>query len=646
MSDDRTTHLIDSHQSGGMTSAERDELNALLMRSEDARKEFLRAARVHVGLTLALNRDTVIAEDDAEAEGKVSPAGSGRMAVAAPLRGFRRLAQEFMSQPLSLVLLVSAMISAGLLIWQLSQSRPVEVVRDPHPALPAEATPKIVAQLSRTAGAKWRPAENGKLPIDGMNLLAGDRLALREGLAEIVFHTGATVILQGPAELEVGGRGSGVRSQESGVRGQGSGQRGDNSCSLIIGKLVARVPEQAHGFTVHTPTLKIVDLGTEFGVTVQTAKNLTPDSRLLTPVLTEVHVLRGEVIVYDDVVAKRARQNGPSTLKGGDGLICRADGQWASIKANASAFVSRVPVHTPSIAGVTWPRDSSLRPGDIVAMTSHDLKLVKIDPKTGAQALLATGKRDVHGDWTCVAIDRKGNVLVGARRLPGVAAGVLRINPRDGAITVLGRGGQFSPDGSAAFHGLAEAADGDVYATLQSKGDGQIVRIDPVTGDTSRVAALSDACGIHMDVNGRDFMVTGSDTGVIAQLRDGVVTPWLADRQHLGALLSVVVRPEGQVLVGCTKGEVRKIFKIGRDAPHEVTMVATLPVADRATDRQGGPWNIAAEADGNLIASPGGHDTRILRIDTTNGNVSVVSAGGLLGGETLVTVVPEILTQP
>lgn len=390
-----------------------------------------------------------------------------------------------------------------------------------------------------------------------------------------------------------------------------------------------------------------MDLGTEFGVTVQTAKNLTPDSRLLTPVLTEIHVLRGEVIVYDDVVAKTARQHSPYTLKAGDGLTCRADGQWDSIKANAAAFVSRVPVHTPSIAGVTWPRDSSLRLGDIVVMTSHDLKLVKIDPKTGAQTLLATGKRDVHGDWTCVAIDRQGNVLVGARRLPDVGLGVLRINPRDGAITVLGRGGQLSPEGAPAFHSLAEAADGALFATLQSKGDGQIVRIDPVSGDTSRVAALPDACGIHMDVGGRDAVVTGSDTGTVAQLRNGVVTPWVADHQHLGAPLSVVVRPDGQVLVGGTQGEARKILKIGRDAPHEVTTVATLPSADRPPgDRLGGRWNIAVEADGSLIASPWEHDTRIFRIDTTNGNVSVVSAGGLLGGEALVTVVPEILTQP
>jgi hypothetical protein len=636
MSEERTTYLIDGHLNGEMTPAERDELNALLVRSEDARKEFIRAARFHVGLTLALNRDTVIAKDDAEAAEMVSPAGARRKAMAASFGGIRRLGQDFMSQPLSLVLLVSALISAGLLIWQLSHSRPVEVARDPRHALPSDATAQSVARIVRTAGAKWIAAANGKLPIDGMSLLAGDQLVLREGLAELVFHTGATVTLQGPAELVVAADSS-----------DQSKAKPFSSCSLSAGRLVAHVPQQARGFTVMTPTTRVVDIGTEFCVSVIAENGKRRTELIPLAPTTQIHVLRGEVIVYDDVVVRNTGQNAPTTLKAGDGLVCRAVGQWSPIQANAAAFVSRVPIQTASIAGVTWPRDSSLKPGNIVAMTSHDLKLVKIDPKTGAQTLLATGSRDIHGDWTCLAIDRRGNVLVGARRLPGVGTGVLRLNPRDGTITVLGRGVKFSSEDTAEFHALTEAADGAIYATLQSKREGQIVRIDPVSGETSRVAALPDACGIDMDLNGRDVLVTGSGKGVVAQLRNGIVTPWVTDHQHLGAPLSVVVRPEGQVLVGGTQGEARKIFKIGRDTPHEVTTVATLSSVDHPPgDREVGRWNIAAEADGNLIASPWGHDSRLLRIDTTTGNVTVVSAGGLLGGEVLVTVVPEILTQP
>ena len=75
----------------------------------------------------------------------------------------------------------------------------------------------------------------------------GKVLRLERGLAEIEFDRGARVILQGPAGLEL------VSA---------------TSVELLTGTLTARVPAQARGFTVLTPRGKVVDLGTEFGLSV------------------------------------------------------------------------------------------------------------------------------------------------------------------------------------------------------------------------------------------------------------------------------------------------------------------------------------------------------------------------------------------
>jgi hypothetical protein len=92
---------------------------------------------------------------------------------------------------------------------------------------------------------------------------------------QIEFYSGARVILEGPAALEL------VSAGEA---------------RLDFGKLSARVPEPAHGFKVYTPEATVTDLGTEFGLNlrkaqpaklevfegkVQVATESTPDPRIL-----------------------------------------------------------------------------------------------------------------------------------------------------------------------------------------------------------------------------------------------------------------------------------------------------------------------------------------------------------------------------
>jgi hypothetical protein len=114
---------------------------------------------------------------------------------------------------------------------------------------------KIVAQLTDAVDCQWQlgdshvsslPSPLSALPL-GTEFRAGQKLNLAAGLAELAFDSGAKVILHGPAQFNVADALGG---------------------HLQIGKLTAKVPHSAAGFTVATPGGKVVDLGTEFGVKV------------------------------------------------------------------------------------------------------------------------------------------------------------------------------------------------------------------------------------------------------------------------------------------------------------------------------------------------------------------------------------------
>jgi hypothetical protein len=96
----------------------------------------------------------------------------------------------------------------------------------------------------------------------GATLRAGG-YELRAGLVEFTYASGAVVIIESPAQFEL---------------------RGASAVGLHSGKLSARVPEAAVGFTVETPSASVIDLGTEFGVHVGATSS-------------EVHVFKGEVLV-------------------------------------------------------------------------------------------------------------------------------------------------------------------------------------------------------------------------------------------------------------------------------------------------------------------------------------------------------------
>jgi hypothetical protein len=165
---------------------------------------------------------------------------------------------------------------------------------------PLERTDDSVAVLLQAPGAEWE--ETASAGVVGGPLSAG-WLRLKSGFAHIEFYSGATVVLQGPAEFQL------ISRMEA-------------YCTR--GKLRANVPPEAKGFSIASPQLHLVDLGTEFGFDV--AEGVT----------TEVHVFEGKVELYDSAGQTTARKE----LTTGQGIRLDQSGTLSPIPSDPSAFAT------------------------------------------------------------------------------------------------------------------------------------------------------------------------------------------------------------------------------------------------------------------------------------------------------------------
>lgn len=153
-----------------------------------------------------------------------------------------------------------------------------------------------LATIVREEGVRWRGAE------PGAELYAGARLVAKRGLFELHFAEGTNVVIEGPADIELQGPGRAFIHQ---------------------GRVVAKVPKQARGFTLNSPRGPLVDLGTEFGVAVTENGN------------TEVHVL-------DGIVEASLNQAAPVRLYEREALRATGDAM-ERLSADEGAFVTALP---------------------------------------------------------------------------------------------------------------------------------------------------------------------------------------------------------------------------------------------------------------------------------------------------------------
>ncbi|PYJ95895.1 MAG: hypothetical protein DME23_22380 [Verrucomicrobia bacterium] len=189
-----------------------------------------------------------------------------------------------------------ALLAAG--VWGF------RLVRPPERTL---TTSKAVAMLNRTADAQW--SGRAEIPRLGAPLEPG-WLRLEAGLAQVVFYSGARVVAEGPAELQL---------------------ISPNEASCRHGRIVVEVPPEARGFRVETPHAAVTDLGTSFGLDVK-------DRR------TELHLFKGKVKLRTG--ANAAEQ----TLREGSGALIENARAARLIAANPAAFASLFDLQARSVA--------------------------------------------------------------------------------------------------------------------------------------------------------------------------------------------------------------------------------------------------------------------------------------------------------
>jgi hypothetical protein len=240
----------------------------------------------------------------------------------------------------------------------------------------AGETPEFtfVGHVSGMIDCQW--ADDVTATYAGAAVALNRRYALRSGLMEITYDSGAKVILQGPCEYTVesprggylavgklvarvgagdGGRGAGETTNlpspfGRGVEGEGSQPHSQSALTLTLSQRergqnfspAPHTPRPTPLFAVRTPIALVEDLGTEFGVEVSDSGE------------TASHVFQGKVVMKvsgdggrgtGDEKSEIRNQKSEILLSAGESSGVDRDGRIIAIAAGKLNF-TRV---------ITWP---------------------------------------------------------------------------------------------------------------------------------------------------------------------------------------------------------------------------------------------------------------------------------------------------
>ena len=184
---------------------------------------------------------------------------------------------------------------AGLSFWWLSQQKAPSRIMAQNPL--QEETAMGYAVVEKLVDVEWSDKEQSYQNGDA---IGHETLKFDQGLVQLEFFCGASVIIEGPAELQL----------ESSWR-----------AFCTQGKIRAHVPPAARGFIIDTKQTRIVDLGTEFGLTVDEDK--------------------ARVEVFDGKIRLENSTNPAHEMNAGDALSFDAAGQTASTSVKADTFIDR-----------------------------------------------------------------------------------------------------------------------------------------------------------------------------------------------------------------------------------------------------------------------------------------------------------------
>jgi hypothetical protein len=251
--------------------------------------------------------------------------------------------EETNTAPTPIQLHVEKRLRRSIYLSRVTHSLAVAAVLAIAVGLALFMNPREGATLTRSESVVW----TGASADTGEVLQAGRVLEISSGLAELEFPAGVSVLLEGPARFEITGL---------------------KSAKLDYGRLVARVTEvRGRGFVVDGPSGRVVDLGTEFGISVERSGEM------------EVHVLEGTV-----TAASHQKKESVVTLHKNEAMRLGA-GPSQRIPADDGVFVTNLPPIPGRAPGfIRWNFDEP--DGADLLNTGTGLA----EPEAGARLLSAT----------------------------------------------------------------------------------------------------------------------------------------------------------------------------------------------------------------------------------------------------------------
>ncbi|MEW4561813.1 LamG-like jellyroll fold domain-containing protein [Bremerella sp. JC770] len=203
----------------------------------------------------------------------------------------------------SLSLLVTLGLGIGLWMHSTSGDEQTAITysEDSDSVATVEKFDDGVAVLASALDAEW----SSLAPPEPGSILSPGELKLISGLIRLEFYNGVQLLVEGPADLDI------------------------HSVSKVIcreGRLRSLVPPNATGFSVLTPQFELVDLGTEFGVTVDS------DGR------ADAHVFDGKVELY--AADGKREASSKQTLFGGNAILWSTKGERIRQEALPETFAS------------------------------------------------------------------------------------------------------------------------------------------------------------------------------------------------------------------------------------------------------------------------------------------------------------------
>lgn len=249
--DDSIRNLIFKAIDQTISAEDFERLQDAIEQSDEVRAEYLQAVGLCESLSeISAGEDGSMPQNSeplSPVSGVVRTVGSAR----SDANSFNSQMRLNLSSPQLLAVAVAILaLVGGVAFWigHKDGTRQLKAIAEKAESNEIDSTAELViaghATLRRSVDVRWAKSSNSYREGD---VLPAGLLKFDEGVAEIDFFCGATLVVEGPASLDV---------------------ESDWSVRVANGRLRANVPPAARGFVVKAAGSEIVDLGTEFALDV------------------------------------------------------------------------------------------------------------------------------------------------------------------------------------------------------------------------------------------------------------------------------------------------------------------------------------------------------------------------------------------